>query len=585
MPRKAFALLVPALLAAALATSAPAADAAPLTVTLGFDDGYADQTRAADILGRDGMTATYFLISGLLDRPGRLTTAQALALQTAGNEIGGHTVDHPFLSQLTTAQQRTEICADREALAAKGFAVRSLAYPHGDYSAETEQIAAGCGYASARTIDGIGCGSGCVPAESLAPLDPFATRAYTTNATTTLQRLEGLVTGAEPGGGWLQLVFHHVCDPVEGCGPDTVTPATLGALADWLAGERAAARVQVRTTAQAVGGPVAPVVPSASVAPVTLPNGSLEDGTGALPACWTGTGFGTSTATFTRVADARTGTRAVRVDMTAWTSGDRKLITTMDGGTCAPRVVPGRRYTLRAGYKSASAPRLLAYYRSTSGAWVFLGKSAPLPGATGYRVATWTTPPMPADATAVSVGMLLDRVGTVTLDDFGLVDSAFADLLPNGSLEADSDHDSLSDCTQRTVLGTSIGAFARSAVAPHAGAFAETLSLTSLTSGDRKVLTSFDAACAPPASPGHGYLAGAWYRSDAPVRVVLYYRDAAGVWRFWAKSAPKPPSAAWAAATLHSPPAPADATALATGLLLDSLGTASVDDLSLADTG
>jgi hypothetical protein len=98
------------------------------------------------------------------------------------------------------------------------------------------------------------------------------------------------------------------------------------------------------------------------------------------------------------------------------------------------------------------------------------------------------------------------------LDDLGLVDSAFADLLPNGSLEADPDHDSLSDRTQRTVLGTSIGAFARSAVTPHAGAFAETLSLTSLTSGDRKVLTSFDAACAPPATPGLGYLAGAWYR-------------------------------------------------------------------------
>jgi polysaccharide deacetylase len=252
MPRSAVVVLVVlTALGGAFAARAPAAVAAPLTVTLGFDDGYADQTRAAEMLGRAEMPATYFVISGFLDRPGRLTTAQTLALQAAGNEIGGHTVDHPFLSQQTTAQQRTEICADREALTAKGLVVRSLAYPHGDYSAETEQIEAACGYAGARTIGGIACGTGCVPAESLPPADPLATRAYTTNQTTTLGRLEGIVAAAEPGGGWVQFVFHHVCDPTEGCGPDTIAPAELGALVDWLAGERAAGRVEVRTTAQA----------------------------------------------------------------------------------------------------------------------------------------------------------------------------------------------------------------------------------------------------------------------------------------------------------------------------------------------
>jgi len=586
MPRMVLAgLLVLATTAGLLTAPAPAAEAAPLTVTLGFDDGYADQTRAADALGRAGMPATFFVISGLLDRPGRLTTAQTVALQAAGNEIGGHTVDHPFLSAQTTAQQRTEICADRAALATKGLTIRSLAYPHGDFSAETEQIAAACGYASARTIAGIGCGAGCVAAESLVPGDPFATRAYTTNQTTTLARLEGLVTAAEPGGGWLQLVFHHVCDPAEGCGPDTVTPATLGALVGWLAGERTAGRVQVRTTGEVVGGPAAPVVAPAAVAPVTLPDGSLEDGTGPLPPCWTGTGFGTSTATLTRVPDARTGARAVRIDMTAWTSGDRKLITTMDAGACAPRVTPGRRYTLRASYRSANAPRLLAYYRSAAGTWVFLDKSAPLPSSAAYRTAAWTTPPIPAGATAISVGMLLDRVGSVTVDDLSLVDAAFAGLLPNGSFEADADRDGVPDCTQRTVLGTSTGTFARSATTPHGGLWSEAFSLATLTTGDRKVLSSFDAACAPAATAGHAYLAGAWYRSDVPVRVVLYYRDAAGSWRFWAKSAPKAASATWTPATLRGPPAPVGATAVAAGLLLDAPGSAGLDDLSLADTG
>ena len=69
------------------------------------------------------------------------------------------------------------------------------------------------------------------------------------------------------------------------------------------------------------------------------------------------------------------------------------------------------------------------------------------------------------------------------------------------------------------------------------------------------------------------------------MRVVLYYRDVAGVWRFWAKTAPKAASAGWAPATLRSPPTPMGATALATGLLLDGPGHATVDDISLADLG
>jgi hypothetical protein len=174
---------------------------------------------------------------------------------------------------------------------------------------------------------------------------------------------------------------------------------------------------------------------------------------------------------------------------------------------------------------------------------------------------------------------------SVTLDDVGVVDAAFADLLPNGSFEADADRDGVPDCTQRTVLGTNTGTFARSADTPHSEAWAESFSVTPLTSGDRKVLSSFDAACAPPATVDHAYLAGAWYRSDAPVRVVLYYRDAAGVWRFRAKSAPKRACTAWAPASLRSPAAPAGATAVPAGLLPDGPGHASVDDLSLADMG
>jgi hypothetical protein len=263
--------------------------------------------------------------------------------------------------------------------------------------------------------------------------------------------------------------------------------------------------------------------------------------------------------------------------MTAYTSGDRKLITAQDSGACAPAALAGHRYTVRAAYHSGDGPRLIVYYRAADGTWTYLAKSAALPAAAGYRQAAFTAPPLPAGATAISVGMLLDRVGSVTVDDFALDDTG-ENLLPAGGFEVDGDGDGVPDCTQRTGYGTATFQFARTAQA-NTGNWAEWLQVTSLTSGDRKVLSSFDPACAPAVIPGFAYATQAWYRSDSPVRLLVYYRTPGG-WTFWTKTAPLPASPAWTQATLTTPPAPADATALAAGVMLDHPGWVAVDDLA-----
>src|SRR5262249_7500006 len=72
-------------------------------------------------------------------------------------EVGGHTVNHPILARLTSADQRREIGENQSALAAwTGRPVRAFAYPNGrqsDYSADTVSLLAGLGFDSSFTTE------------------------------------------------------------------------------------------------------------------------------------------------------------------------------------------------------------------------------------------------------------------------------------------------------------------------------------------------------------------------------------------------------------------------------------------------
>jgi peptidoglycan/xylan/chitin deacetylase (PgdA/CDA1 family) len=240
---------------------APAAAAASTVVTIGFDDGTADQLGALPILQAHGMTATFFVNSGSIADPEHehLSWADLHSLFDAGNEIAGHTVNHVNLAPLTTAEARQEVCTDRNNLLAQGFPVTSFAYPFGSFDSGTEQVVHDCGYNSGRGVAGI---SKTGPfAETIPPLDPYATRTPPNpKKSTKLSTLELYVLNAEAnGGGWVQFVFHRLC---EQCGPYAISPAKFTAFLDFLQGEVAGGRVTVETTAQVIGGPVQPPLPA-----------------------------------------------------------------------------------------------------------------------------------------------------------------------------------------------------------------------------------------------------------------------------------------------------------------------------------
>ncbi len=238
------------------------AQAAPTVVTISFDDGLGDQHQVLPWFQQYGMHATFYVNSAELGTSGYyMTMSQVHDLAAAGNEIGGHTLHHPDLTTQTTAQATTEICDDRTALVNQGFTVTDFAYPYGHTNAAIEQIAHNCGYDSARGVSGIvspdGCtfnARSCPYAETLPPADPYLTRTpENAESTTTLATLEGYVTQAEQhGGGYVQIVIHHICAG-SGCDTYSTTPATMQGLLAWLA-PRAANGTVVRTTAQALQG-------------------------------------------------------------------------------------------------------------------------------------------------------------------------------------------------------------------------------------------------------------------------------------------------------------------------------------------
>lgn len=122
-------------------------------IVLTFDDGYADAfTDVLSILQKYNFTATFYLISGFLNRPNFMTTDQVQKLDKAGMIIGAHTKNHIDLETATIVKQTDEITGSKSAIEKIiGHSITDFCYPSGKYSIETIKLVEDAGFKTAVT--------------------------------------------------------------------------------------------------------------------------------------------------------------------------------------------------------------------------------------------------------------------------------------------------------------------------------------------------------------------------------------------------------------------------------------------------
>jgi peptidoglycan/xylan/chitin deacetylase (PgdA/CDA1 family) len=186
-------------------------------------------------------------------------------------------------------------------------------------------------------------------------------------------------------------------------------PVTITAQATDITGNQATTAGQAATVANAPaqGGNM-------------LANASLATNTGGgtTPDCWQESSTGTNTDTWTYTPAPNGASATENLTITSYASGDGKLITTQGTGPCAPRISPGSTYTLGASYQSTQPTHISVYYKNASGTWTYWTQSPAFAAASTPTPAAWTTPAVPAGATALSFGLNLAAAGSLTTTSY-----------------------------------------------------------------------------------------------------------------------------------------------------------------------
>ena len=124
-----------------------------------FDDGFSsDFELVFPILKEMGMSATFFIVPNFVGTEGYMTWENIKQLSDAGMEIASHSCTHQYFSTLNEEEIFDELKNSKNTIEKIiGKDVDSFAYPYGNYSLKSNQIASKAGYKNiCNSMPGLG---------------------------------------------------------------------------------------------------------------------------------------------------------------------------------------------------------------------------------------------------------------------------------------------------------------------------------------------------------------------------------------------------------------------------------------------
>ena len=136
------------------------------------------------------------------------------------------------------------------------------------------------------------------------------------------------------------------------------------------------------------------------------------------------------------------------------------------------------------------------------------------------------------------------------------------------------------NCFEQSGWGSNTATWAITSDA-HSGVVAQSLTISNYASGDRKLLMSENATCAPAVTPGQTYTLSVAYKSTSAANSMTVFRHSAAGWTYWTDIKALPATASWTVATAVTPPVPDGTDQITFGISLADNGTLITDDYSL----
>jgi peptidoglycan/xylan/chitin deacetylase (PgdA/CDA1 family) len=174
-------------------------------VSLTIDDAnISDATVVFPTLRENGLVGTFYLPSGYINTSEHISGDQAKQLSDAGMEIGGHTINHVHLPEVSDDELRRQLTESKSSLERIiQRPVTSFASPFGEYNERTVN-GIRSSYRSHRTTD--------TGFNAKNDTNALQLRRQNITPNVTVADVEGWLRQAQAEGSWLILVVHDVQD-------------------------------------------------------------------------------------------------------------------------------------------------------------------------------------------------------------------------------------------------------------------------------------------------------------------------------------------------------------------------------------